>query len=164
MRSGPSDETRRDILRPRTWQGLVPDDRLLAREFVASLEVRPDELHTGVPVGERRDLDLSGYDEVTRRVAAHVLPRRVDVALRFGRRWWLVECKPYARHHAIGQVLTYAYWWWRDVPDYGLGRLIIVTDRADDGIAEVAHAAGISVVELEGRLGGLMAHSVRDRA
>ncbi len=164
MQSGPSDETRRDVLRPRTWLGLSPDDLLLAREFLAAVVVHPAELHTAVPVGERRDLDLGGFDEVSRRVAAAVLPRRVDLAMRYGRRWWLVELKPYARHHAIGQLLTYAYWWYRDLPDLGLGRLVLVTDRADEGIAEVAVAAGITVVELEERLGGLLPHTLRDRS
>ena len=164
MVMGPSEATRRDPLVPGRWVGLSADDRILGREFVAALGVCPDEVHSGVPVGERRDLDLDEFDLVTRKVAAAVLPRRIDLALRFGRVWWIVELKPYARHHAVGQLLAYAYWWWRDVPDLGIGRLVLVTDRADEGIAEVILATGITLVELEERLGGLMPHTLRDRS
>lgn len=145
---GPVASTRRDLLYPRSWQGLSEFDRALLVRFLGELGVEPDELHTGVPVGTRPVVDVDEDDEKMQATIAGLYPRRVDAALRFGSGWWLVECKRDAQHYVLGQVLAYTFWWQRDLTHLRLDRVIVVTDRADRDLVPILVGMGISVIEV----------------
>ena len=164
MGLGPSPDTWRDVGNPRSWLGLSQADHRLLQVFMSELGAEPLELHTHVPVGCVPKLRGEAAEGVGQRMADTVLPRRVDAVLRFPSGWWLVECKPYARHFVLGQVLCYAYWWLRDLPHLPLVRVIVVTDEADEDVGEVVRASNVTLVELRERLGGTLPHAIRDRA
>lgn len=163
MAVGPSEATLRDLAYPRGWLGLSQADHRLLQAFISRLESQSIELHTHVPIGWDGWTGRPGEESVMESVLDGSLPRRVDAALRVGKVWWLVECKPYARHYVLGQVLCYAYWWWRQLGHLPLARVIVVTDECDEGIRPVLEAAGVLVVELVEDLGGRLPHAVRDR-
>lgn len=147
-RPGPSESTRREVGIPFRWLGLSGRDRTLLLRFVGALAVGPDELHTHVPVGRFPVVDDSELDSFTRKQIEDLWPRRIDAMLRFGRAWWIVECKPDANHYVLGQVLCYAYWLHRDCPWVECTRVIVATDRCDPEVKPVLELCGVSVVEL----------------
>ena len=131
----------------RWWCGLSVADAAVLELFLKVLEVEPDEVHTHVPVGGCPDLTVVGGDAAMVKMAQWSYPRRVDFVLRFGREWWLCECKPRGRVHAVGQLLAYFYWWCRDVPECPVSRLVMVTETCDADVVEFAGHLGIDVVE-----------------
>lgn len=145
---GPGAGTHRDLGNPRTWAGLASHDRGLMAEYVSGLAKPPDELHTHVGVGRVPVLEAEEDTERNRKMIASLWPRRVDAALKFGRGWWLVECKPAANHYVVGQILCYVYWWARDCPACRLERVVLVTDVCDADVRPVLSALGVEVVEL----------------
>lgn len=146
---GPSALTLRDARVPLRWAGLVAADRGLLQRFLSRLGRAPDELHTHVPVG-RAPWPASGVDDFARRQIESCWARRIDALLRFGSEWWLVECKPSATHHVLGQVLCYVYWLTRDRPDLELARVLVVTDWADPELLPVLGCCGVGCVEVLG--------------
>jgi len=147
---GPSDATRRDPASPFRWMGLSKRDRGLLLRFLAVLKVGPDELHTHVPVGRLPAVDDSELDAFTRKQIESLWPRRIDAMLRFGREWWLVECKPDANHYVLGQLLCYYYWLCRDCPQISCRRLVLVTDVCDPEVLPVLERCGVTVLEVGG--------------
>jgi hypothetical protein len=148
MYAGPSDETRVDAGRPETWTGLSAGDHDLLVRYLGKLGVEPDELHTHVPVGMPDDLAEDQLEGVSKRLYSQLWPRRIDAVLRFGDKWWLVECKVNAAHYVLGQCLCYAMWWFRECQPLELDRIVVVTNVCDTGVAMVLSACGIDVVEL----------------
>lgn len=145
---GPTDETRRSLVRVETWVGLAPGERALLEKFVRRLEVKPAELHTHVPVG-MCEVDMPAVgDRMGRKLMASLWPRRVDCALRFDDAWWLIESKVGCAHYVLGQCLCYAYWWRRDCPECELKRVIVVTDKCQDDVAVVLAEYGVDLVEV----------------
>lgn len=122
-------------MRLRPWRGryvgLSANDGSLLAVWLMQLAVKPDELHTHVPIGELPFEPSDMDDPFTRSCIEAAWPRRIDVAMRYGDEWWLIECKPDADHHALGQILCYRFWWERDVTDKPLARTIVLTDRVD---------------------------------
>lgn len=146
--AGPCADTRRDPGNPRSFAGLAPRDRGLLATFLEGLGRDPDELHTNVRIGRVPVLEADVDTERNRKMIASLWPRRVDAALKFGRRWWLVELKPDANHYVVGQILCYVYWWARDCPACRLDRVVLVTDVCDADVRPVLSVLGIDVVEL----------------
>lgn len=142
---GPCDETRREVGSERRFPGLSPDDDVLLRCWLGSLASPPDELHTHVPLGNVPKL-LGELDTASNRAQVEAsYPRRADAACLFGDRWTLVECKPEADHHALGQILCYRWWWERDRPDLRIGRSLVVTDVCVADCAAPYNAHGVMV-------------------
>lgn len=145
---GPSPATLRDLAVPFRWAGLSRRDKDLLGAFLESLDRRPDEFHTHVPVGRLPAVDDAAGDAFTRKQIESLWPRRIDAMMRFGREWWLVECKPDANHYVLGQLLCYWYWLRRDCPTINCRRLVLVTDTCDPEVLPVLERCGVSVVEL----------------
>ncbi len=146
--AGPCEDTRRDVENPRSWAGLAPRDRGLLESFLDEMKGTPDELHTNVGVGRVPVLEADVDTPRNRKMIASLWPRRIDAAMKFGRRWWLVECKPDANHYVVGQILCYVYWWARDCPACRLERVVLVTDVCDADVRPVLSVLGVEVVEL----------------
>lgn len=147
MFAGPSDETRVDVFRPASWRGLSDGDHRLLGLFVESLGTVPDELHTHVPVGLPDEIPAERIGGVSHRLYERLWPRRIDAVMRFGDVWWLVECKVGAAHYVLGQCLCYAMWWLWECQPLSLDRIVVATDRCDDGVRAVLEVCGIQVVE-----------------
>lgn len=156
---GLTDDTRRDVGNPRHWRGLAGDDAALLATWIAGLEVKPDELHTGIAVGRLPEIPAAMDTARVRAVQAGTSSWRVDAAVRFETRWWLIECKPDAGHHALGQVLFYK-WWWERQEGYPVAvRFVILTDACDGDMLPVFKEHGIEVI----RLGEVLGFSRRRR-
>ena len=141
-------------LRRWPWQrrlvGLSRQDDTLLRAYLGQCGSVPDEVHTHVPVGSVPVAEPGPSSDGDRAMLEALWPRRIDCVLRFGRLWRLVEVKPVADHHALGQVLAYAFWWAR-VPHFPrLDELAVVTWRCDDDCRAVYGHYGIDVIVIEG--------------
>lgn len=156
---GLTDDTLRDIGNPRHWRGLAGDDAALLATWIAGLEVKPDELHTGIAVGPLPEIPI--HIETPRLAAVHVgvSSWRVDAAVRFGEEWWLIECKPDAGHQALGQMIFYRWWWERQSGYPEATRFIVLTDECDYDFIPVFEWNGIEVI----RLGEVLGFSRRRR-
>jgi hypothetical protein len=156
---GLTSETRRDVDNPRHWRGLAGDDAALLATWIERLEVKPDELHTGIPVGRLPVLPEELRTEWFERLQASTSSFRLDAAVRFGSEWWLIECKPDAGHMALGQLVFYR-WWWQQQPGYPIAsRLVVLTDDCDADFIPVFETQGIEVI----RLGEVLGFSRRRR-
>lgn len=150
---GLSDDTLRDITNPRHWRGLAGDDAALLATWIERLEEKPDELHTGIAVGPLPEIPAEIRTPRLAKVQLGTSSWRVDAAVRFGAKWWLIECKPDAGHHALGQLLFYR-WWWNQQPGYPVvERLVILTDECDADMIPVFETYGIEAIQLGEVLG-----------
>lgn len=146
MLFGPSAATRRDLGVPLRWAGLSRDDHAILGDFLASFLVPPDELHTNVPVGGTVVCPPGMCFEASSAMADALYPRKIDAAVRFGPAWWLIECKPTGRVHALGQLLAYYYWWVRDCPTCTVHRLVLLCRECGEDEHQVYAASGVDVV------------------
>ena len=150
---GLTDDTRRDIGNPRHWRGLAGDDAALLATWLDRLEDEPDELHTGIAVGPLPEIPVEFSTPRLKAVQVGTSSWRVDAAVRFGAKWWLIECKPDASHYALGQLLFYR-WWWQQHPGYPIvERLVVLTDECDADMIPVFETYGVEVIQLGEVLG-----------
>jgi len=150
---GWSDDTLRDIGNPRHWRGLAGDDAALLATWLAGLDVKPDELHTGIAVGRLPEIPPDLDTARLRAVQVGTSSWRVDAACRFGEQWRLIECKPDAGHQALGQLIFYR-WWWQQQPGYPIiERSVVLTDVCDRDMIPVFETYRIEVIQLGEVLG-----------
>jgi len=142
---GPCEKTRRDLDDEYRWEGLSLGDSAVLSSFLAALVVRPDELHTHIPVGGVIEIPEEIISESMTRMVEHLYPRRVDAALRFGSSWWILELKPSSRMAGLGQLLSYYYWWCRDCGTCRVDRLVLVCEDCDGDEVQAYEAAGVDV-------------------
>lgn len=147
-KTGPIDETRRDIADPGTWVGLTLGERDLLQRYVDKLEVGTFELHTHIPVGMGGMCGPSTFDRASRKMLQQLYPRRVDAAVCTDNEWTLIECKLGCAHYVLGQILCYAYWWRRDCPECPVVDLLVLTDKCQDDVGCVLAAHGVVLDEL----------------
>jgi len=151
-----SDSLGCDPTTSRTWPcgrrlaGLSRQDDTLLRGYLRGLGTVPAELHTHVPVGALPGEPEGVVTERDRAMVEALWPRRIDCVLLVGGLWRLLEVKPVADHHALGQVLCYGFWW-RQVKRFpGLDELGVVTWRCDaDCVAAYSHF-GVRVFVVQG--------------
>ncbi len=147
---GPCDRTERRVDLHERLSGITAQEEVYFWSFLKLLGREPDEIHTDVAVGQVETIVPDESFLGAAKLAARIYPWRVDVAIRFGSEWWIVECKQRASHYVLGQVCTYAYCWWRDCPQFHLARCVVATDACSDDVMEVAAAMGIDVVRCFG--------------
>lgn len=148
MKMALTDETLRDLGNVRHWRGLSGDDAALLATWVVRFAVKPDELHTGIPVGRLPEIPPELDTPRLRAVQAGTSSWRVDAVVRFGDKWLAFECKPDAGHYALGQVLFYRHWWERQDGYPAIDAWAILTDECDADLLPVADRYGIGVIEL----------------
>lgn len=156
-RIGPSRSTERVRPRRGRWPGLSLADGALLSVWLSRDPPAYSALHTHVPVGAFPVEVADAEDEFTVRQVNALWPRRIDVALVVGSAWWIVECKPDADHHALGQVLAYRHWWLGQLPDLRLNRVVVLTDQCQSDCRPVFLEHGIELIEL----GHVLAHERR---
>lgn len=140
--------TGRDVSNTRHWRGLSGDDASLLATWIAGTEPKPDELHTGVPVGRLPAIPPELNTVRTRAIQAGTSSWRVDAAVRFGADWWAIECKPDAGHYALGQLVFYRHWWPQTTGYPAIARWVILTDECDADLLPVAESQGLEVIQL----------------
>ena len=144
---GGSKDTLRDIQYKGRWPGLSYDDDFLLHRWVSELLVDPAEFHTHIPLGSLPELVGDLDTASNRKQVASSWARRADAAVRVGHDWWLIECKPEADHHALGQLLCYRFWWERERAAGAISQSIVVTDLCDKDIKVAFSAYGVRVYE-----------------
>lgn len=130
---------------------------MLFSTWLARGDIKPVAIHTHVPIGAFPVEVSDAADDFTLRQVNALFPRRIDVALVVGNGWWIVECKPDADHHALGQVLAYRHWWREQLPDKRLDRCVVLTDKCQTDCKSVFAAHEVGVIEL----GQVLVHAVR---
>ena len=141
---GPCARTRRDLSAPLTWPGLSPIDYELLRRFASRLATPPDELHTDIFLGcDPFPNRLPAYANETR-MHHRLWSRRLDAAICYNNRWWLLEVKREANAHALGQALAYYFWWCRDCPQHQVAEVSVLCESCSDDIAQIYAACGIT--------------------
>lgn len=110
-------------------------------------------LHTHVPVGFDCESEIPEAGASVRVIAEACLPFRADAVLEFADHVWILEGKPGCRHHAIGQVLAYDFWWGEREEWKPVERRIIVTDVCSPPVRRFAEAYGVEVAEVGPVLG-----------
>ena len=146
--SGISESTLRVIGGERRYPGLSMLDDMLLKKWLLGAGAEADELHTHVPVGERPAALEDLMSPAMQRMADAAWPRRIDAVLRFGNQWTLVECKPAADHHALGQVLCYRFWWGQTPGMPRLKNVRVVTDSCDRDCRAAFEHYGVMVDEV----------------
>jgi len=134
------------------WAGLSVGDELVLGQFLEWLGVVPDELHTNVPLGWMPDGEEVEGDVAWRRMLVDVYASKCDAALRFGCEWWIVECKPRASLHGLGQLLGYCYLWECCCAEKRACRLILACTEGDAHSEAACAACGVDVVVVGGQL------------
>jgi hypothetical protein len=84
-------------------------------------------------------------DSVLGRVAAGVSRKRIDVVVRVGAGYWVVEVKPVADMGALGQVVTYARLFEEEYRPDGEVWPVVVCDKADSDVIKGFVEAGVGV-------------------
>jgi len=71
---------------------------------------------------------------------------RIDAVIYWERVTWLVEVKPRLVPSALGQLLSYGYWWEREQSEGFPVQLVCMVERTDAQLEPVFLRWGISVV------------------
>lgn len=99
-----------------------------------------------VPVGPPPDwLDVEG-DEMARK-QAKLYQKKIDVVGYNGNDIYIVEVKPQAGSSAVGQILSYKLYWKKDNPDLPEPKLLVITNKLQNGYEPVYHSHKILVAE-----------------
>jgi hypothetical protein len=132
----------------RSWKGLSAADAELLRLWVCGCKGGVEQFHTDVYLGELP----TWWAEAMARGAVQGVQRsyllRVDCVACVAGEWFGIECKPDASAKAVGQVVTYRYWWTRQVPRVCPIQWTIVTDNPSSHILGVCQQLGIVVVPM----------------
>lgn len=99
------------------------------------------DVHVGEPVKV-----LDETDELSRRVAAGVSRKRIDVICRVGGGFWVVEIKPFGSMLALGQVLSYTRLFIAEYAPDGEVWPVIVCNNVDPDLVDDFEAAGVAVI------------------
>ncbi len=143
MDRGPSERTLQAVPLPRRLAGLSVCDAALFRLWWPRVEASAIELHANVPVGPSAEKGLGGAGWRRERCGDALWAYRIDVAIRTAHGWWLVECKPRARHKALGQLLSYSHWWTTMHRLPSPARLVVVTTDILPEVASVYARYGV---------------------
>lgn len=147
---GPFGECRRDPLRPRQWRGLSAADTALLVAWLADRDVGLLELYTDVTCGVSVELDGSVEPEWLACMAAECSALRIDVVVREGGEWFVIEVKPSAGYTAMGQVLTYGFYAPLRAEALAGATLGVITDALQEVCRPVYAVYGVQVFEVGG--------------
>lgn len=146
MERGPSSATLQALPPVRALAGLSVCDGALFRKWWPGVADSVLELHANVPVGPGVEEGSGPTCSRMERCGSALWAYRIDVVLRTAAGWVLVECKPRARHKALGQLLSYAHWW---VEMHGLPRPVRLVVVTTDILPEVAGVYARHGIEAE---------------
>lgn len=145
---GPSDDTQVRFPLPRRLSGLSYCDEQLLRRWLDQDKGAITELHVSIPLGPEPDKPFAGCSEAIHRAMSYSHAYKLDAAALDFRGWTLIECKPRARHRALGQILSYGYWWQHHNGLGRPGRLLVVTTEVTDEVLAVYRRYGIQVEQM----------------
>ncbi|MBA7479872.1 hypothetical protein ES707_15313 [subsurface metagenome] len=102
------------------------------------------DVHVGRPVS----LPV-GADALTRRVAAGVTRKRIDVVCRVGGGFWVVEVKPFANMLALGQVISYYRLLVTEYELDGAAWPVVVCGDYDRDLADEYEAQMVGLIQVD---------------
>lgn len=124
---------------------MMAEDRAVWTKFLTTDRNRLKRVWYDVKVGYGVLLDL-GASDVERRIAAGLTRKRIDVVCSVGGGFWVVEIKPRASMHAIGQVISYARLFLKEYSPAGQVVPVIVCDQYDHDLLDEFDELGILVL------------------
>lgn len=98
-----------------------------------------------VHVGQGVTLPV-GVDSLTKRIAAGITRKRIDVVCKVGGGYWVVELKPFGSMLALGQVFAYSRLFIRDYEPDGEVWPVVICNEVDPDLFEQMEYLGIAVI------------------
>jgi hypothetical protein len=89
----------------------------------------------------------SNLNELDKEKYFYLYSYKIDVLASKNNLLYLIEIKPNAGHIALGQILTYEYLFNLNYPDIKDYRLMVITNKAKDGMANLYLSKGINLIE-----------------
>ncbi len=87
-------------------------------------------------------------DEITKKIAAGVTRKRIDVVAEVGGGYWVIEIKPFGGYVALGQALTYVRLFTAEYSPMGQVWPVIISREIDPDIIPQIDALGVVGVEI----------------
>lgn len=115
--------------KPRPYFHMLPQDRIIWRNFVYVFEQDYDEFHYDVRVGPVPP-PLETLPPNIRELAHLIYRLRIDVVAYKDGQPYIIEVKPNAGLSCLGQLLTYDYFWRKEKKSKKKPRLMAVTNNA----------------------------------
>lgn len=125
-------------------------DREVAEEWMKEFNITPAGLTYDQPVGEGCECKEEVPFGLASRWADLRRPR-IDVVWRTAGVTWVVEFKPRATVHAIGQVIVYGVLFAREWKEEWPVRMMVVAFEADKDTQFLADHFGVSLTVLKGK-------------
>ena len=85
------------------------------------------------------------YEENIRRMAIALTQLRIDAVAETEKEIWIFEVKPRAGRSALGQLLSYAYWYIRQYSPKKPIRLAVVCEQVDPNMPPVYEERGVEI-------------------
>lgn len=132
------------------FPGLNIYERELLHRHIDTTLAPAVRLYANVPCGPIPEIesDASGWPSPAE--LEKLYARKIDLIAELPGDWWLIEIKPHANYHALGQLLTYAYHLATDYPVIVQPRLVILTDQPAHDLPPVAAKYGIVIYSTPG--------------
>jgi len=124
---------------------MMAEDTLVWTKFLSSQLNHIKEVWYDVRVGQPVFVGVNGSN-VERRVAAGLTRKRIDAVCRVGGGFWVVEVKPYANMHAVGQVVSYVRLFAQEYSAPGQIIPVIVCDDFDLDLLDEFDELGVLVI------------------
>lgn len=131
------------------YPGLLDRDAAILREWLAVHGAEIDSIEFNVRLGPGVDLG-PGAESQRQSLATKLSQFRADAIARAGGAIWILEVKQTLNGGALGQLLTYRFWFERQFPLEPRPTLIAIGRRQITGLYLVAFALSIALELFEG--------------
>jgi hypothetical protein len=126
---------------------MKPADVHLWEKFIRANAGFFDSVDYDVAIGSPPDWLNVENDEMAKKELP-LYQKKVDVIGYKDNLIWLVEVKPFAGSDALGQILSYEILYKKDNPNAGNVRLLVITNKLQNGYQEIYAQKNIQVAEV----------------
>lgn len=140
-------KSQKPIIMP-SYPHMLSEDTAVWTKYLESPVAPLKEVWYDVHVGKPVPL-LDGADDVSRRIAAGITRKRIDVVARVAAGFWVIEIKPFGGMQALGQILSYHRLF---VDEYRVGGEVwpvIICSEVDDDLIEQFDVRGVMVISVD---------------
>lgn len=128
-----------------TYPHFLAADTDVWTRYLSDPVVPIKEVWYDVRVGAPVEL-AAGADDMTRRIAAGLTRKRIDVVAKVGSGFWIIEVKPIAGLMALGQILIYTRLFAAEFLVDGEIFPVIVADQVDEDVRPFLDSMGVVVI------------------
>lgn len=132
------------VVRPH-YPHMMPRDTVVWTRFLQQQRFGIKEVWYDVHVGQAIS-PAGDSDALLNSISAGVTRKRIDVVAAVGGGFWVIEVKPRADMHAVGQALVYSRLFVAEFKPPGLVFPMIVADEVDGDIVSQIDELGVGVI------------------